>query len=64
MEVNETLPSAMLLLRRVRVLTQTPQGPRLLTREKMNPGTSTIDWQQTLAARERFLNTQVPLVRR
>jgi hypothetical protein len=30
----------------------------------MVPGTSTIDWQQTLAARERFLNTQVPLVRR
>jgi hypothetical protein len=54
----------MLLLRRVRVLAQTPQGHRLLAREKMNPGTSTIDWQQTLAARERFLNTQVPLVRR
>jgi hypothetical protein len=30
----------------------------------MVPGTSVIDWQQTLAARERFLNTQVSLVRR
>jgi hypothetical protein len=28
------------------------------------PGTSDIDWQQTLAAREKFLNTQVPLIRR
>jgi hypothetical protein len=28
------------------------------------PGTSDIDWQQTLAAREKFLNTQVALVRR
>jgi hypothetical protein len=30
----------------------------------MIPGTSDIDWQQTLAAREKFLNTQVALVRR
>jgi hypothetical protein len=28
------------------------------------PGTSDIDWQQTLAAREKFLNTQAPLIRR
>jgi hypothetical protein len=28
------------------------------------PGTSDIDWQQTLAAREKFLSTQVPLIRR
>jgi hypothetical protein len=30
----------------------------------MIPGTSDIDWQQTLAAREKFLDTQVALVRR
>jgi hypothetical protein len=30
----------------------------------MVPGTSTIDWQLTYIARERFLNTQVPLIRR
>jgi hypothetical protein len=30
----------------------------------MVPGTSDIDWQQTYAARERFLNTQAPLIRR
>jgi hypothetical protein len=30
----------------------------------MVPGTSTIDWQQTHAAREKFLNTQLPLVRK
>jgi hypothetical protein len=30
----------------------------------MIPGTSDIDWQQTLSAREKFLNTQVALVRR
>jgi hypothetical protein len=30
----------------------------------MVPGTSTIDWQLTYNARERFLNTQVPLIRR
>jgi hypothetical protein len=40
---------------------QTDQARKLFV---MVPGTSTIDWQQTLAARERFLNTQVPLVRR
>jgi hypothetical protein len=40
---------------------QTDQARKLFI---MIPGTSTIDWQQTLAARERFLNTQVPLVRR
>lgn len=28
------------------------------------PGTSDIDWQQTLAARKKFLNAQVPLIRR
>lgn len=28
------------------------------------PGTSDIDWRQTLAARKKFLNTQVPLIRR
>jgi hypothetical protein len=30
----------------------------------MVPGTSTIDWQQTYMARQKFLNTQAPLVRR
>jgi hypothetical protein len=30
----------------------------------MVPGMSTIDWQQTYLAREKFLNTQVPLNRR
>jgi hypothetical protein len=30
----------------------------------MVPGTTTIDWQQTHAARERFLKTQMPLIRR
>jgi hypothetical protein len=30
----------------------------------MVPGTSTIDWQQTYLAREKFLNTQVALIRR
>ena len=40
---------------------QTDQARKLFV---MVPGTSTIDWQQTHAARERFLNTQVPLVRR
>jgi hypothetical protein len=30
----------------------------------MVPGTSTIDWQQTYLAREKFLNTQAPLIRR
>jgi hypothetical protein len=39
---------------------QTDQARKLFV---MVPGTSTIDWQQTLAARERFLNTQVALVR-
>jgi hypothetical protein len=40
---------------------QTDQARKLFV---MVPGTSTIDWQQTHAAREKFLNTQVPLVRR
>jgi hypothetical protein len=40
---------------------QTDQAKKLFI---MVPGTSAIDWQQTLAARERFLNTQVPLIRR
>jgi hypothetical protein len=40
---------------------QTDQARKLFI---MVPGTSTIDWQQTHPARERFLNTQVPLVRR
>ena len=40
---------------------QTDQARKLFV---MIPGTSTIDWQQTHAARERFLNTQVPLIRR
>ena len=40
---------------------QTDQARKLFI---MVPGTSTIDWQQTYAARERFLNTQVPLVSR
>jgi hypothetical protein len=40
---------------------QTDQARKLFI---MVPGTSTIDWQQTHAARERFLNTQVPLIRR
>jgi hypothetical protein len=40
---------------------QTDQARKLFV---MVPGTSTIDWQQTHAARERFLNTQVPLTRR
>ena len=40
---------------------QTDQARKLFV---MVPGTSTIDWQQTHAARERFLNTQVPLIRR
>jgi hypothetical protein len=30
----------------------------------MVPGTTTIDWEQTHAARTKFLNTQVPLIRR
>jgi hypothetical protein len=30
----------------------------------MVPGTSTIDWQLTYNARERFLNIQAPLIRR
>jgi hypothetical protein len=30
----------------------------------MVPGTSTIDWQQTYLVREKFLNTQAPLIRR
>jgi hypothetical protein len=30
----------------------------------MVPGTSVIDWQQTYLAREKFLNTQAPLIRR
>jgi hypothetical protein len=40
---------------------QTDQARKLFV---MVPGTSTIDWQQTHAARVRFLNTQVPLIRR
>jgi hypothetical protein len=40
---------------------QTDQARKLFV---MVPGTSTIDWQQTHAARERFLNTQAPLIRR
>jgi hypothetical protein len=40
---------------------QTDQARKLFV---MVPGTSTIDWQETHAARERFLNTQVPLIRR
>jgi hypothetical protein len=40
---------------------QTDQARKLFI---VVPGTSTIDWQQTHAARERFLNTQVPLIRR
>jgi hypothetical protein len=40
---------------------QTDQARKLFV---MVPGTSTIDWQETHAARERFLNTQVALVRR
>lgn len=30
----------------------------------MVPGTSVIDWRQTYLAREKFLNIQVPLIRR
>jgi hypothetical protein len=40
---------------------QTDQARKLFI---MVPGTSTIDWQQTHAARIKFLNTQFPLVRR
>jgi hypothetical protein len=40
---------------------QTDQARKLFI---MVPGTTTIDWQQTHAARTRFLNTQVPLIRR
>jgi hypothetical protein len=40
---------------------QTDQARKLFV---MVPGTSTIDWQETHAARKRFLNTQVPLIRR
>jgi hypothetical protein len=40
---------------------QTDQARKLFV---MVPNTTTIDWQQTHAARERFLNTQVPLIRR
>jgi hypothetical protein len=40
---------------------QTDQARKLFV---MVPGTSTINWQETHAARERFLNTQVPLIRR
>jgi hypothetical protein len=40
---------------------QTEQARRLFI---MVPGTSDIDWQQTHAAREKFLNTQAPLIRR
>jgi len=40
---------------------QTDQARKLFV---MIPGTSTIDWRETHAARERFLNTQVPLIRR
>jgi hypothetical protein len=40
---------------------QTDQARRLFI---MVPGTTTIDWEQTHAARTKFLNTQVPLIRR
>jgi hypothetical protein len=40
---------------------QTDQARKLFI---MVPGTSTIDWQQTHAARTKFLNTQAPLIRR
>jgi hypothetical protein len=40
---------------------ETDQARKLFV---MIPGTSTIDWPQTHAARERFLNTQVALIRR
>jgi hypothetical protein len=40
---------------------QTDQAKRMFV---MVPGTSDIDWQETHAARLRFLNTQAPLVRR
>jgi hypothetical protein len=40
---------------------QTDQAKRLFV---MVPGTSQIDWQQTHAARLRFLTTQAPLIRR
>jgi hypothetical protein len=40
---------------------QTHQARKLFI---MVPGTTTIDWRQSLAARERFQNTQIPLVRR
>ncbi len=40
---------------------QTDQAKRMFV---MVPGTSDIDWQQTHAARQRFLNTQAPLIRR
>jgi hypothetical protein len=40
---------------------QTDQARKLFI---MVPGTTTIDWEQTHAARTRFLNTQVPLIRR
>ncbi len=40
---------------------QTDQARKLFV---MVPNTTMIDWQQTHAARERFLNTQVPLIRR
>jgi hypothetical protein len=40
---------------------QTDQAKRLFV---MVPGTSTIDWAQTHAARLRFLTAQAPLIRR
>lgn len=40
---------------------QTDQARRLFV---MVPNTSEIDWRETYAAREKFLNTQLPLVRR
>jgi hypothetical protein len=40
---------------------QTDQAKKMFV---MVPGTSTIDWQQTHAARMRFLTAQAPLIRR
>lgn len=40
---------------------QTDQARKLFI---MVPGTTTIDWEQTHAARTKFLNTQIPLIRR
>lgn len=40
---------------------QTDQARKLFI---MVPGTTTIDWEQTHAARTKFLSTQVPLIRR